>query len=78
MSRYRLTEHRAAMGRLTREPEACECTPRNPRHDTPRACISKAELAAWRAKNPEFKGPDEKARVWCWLEREFGGEFNHE
>lgn len=69
--RYPLDDHRAAIGRPTRDPDACTCAPVNPRHAAPWHCLPPADLAAWRARHPECVGPDDKARVLLWLEREF-------
>ena len=51
---------------------ACTCQPTNPRHRYGWDCVPGREVGEWWQKHPECKGAIDKARIMCWLEKEFG------
>lgn len=64
---YSQAEHRAALGRLTRDPLICRCTPENPRHTSPWDCVTADQIAAWREREKPPACSDLTARRVCWL-----------
>ena len=66
---YPLDEHRAALGRLTRDPLICTCKPENPRHVEPWHCVTAEQIASWREREnpPETSESVAQRATWLWL-----------